>query len=194
MAGKIEALVTHQDALESFDYYPETGELFWKVGVGNSAKGKLCGTIKVMTGDKPYRCMTWRGASCRYHRVVWFYYYGAWPKYEIDHIDGDSLNNRINNLRDVDASTNQRNRVLNKNNRSGISGISWSKAMRKWQVSIKVGSVRKHLGYFNTLQEATNVRLQWQNLLGYHENHGKVRTYHNHSLQHNNFVNPVLDK
>ena len=44
------------------------------------------------------------------HRAVWALVHGTWPKYQIDHIDRDPSNNRIENLRDVPGGVNQQNR------------------------------------------------------------------------------------
>ena len=47
-----------------------------------------------------------------YHQAVWLVCHGRWPKGEIDHIDGDRMNNRIENLRDVSRWQNMRNKLL----------------------------------------------------------------------------------
>ncbi len=84
------------------------------------------------------------------HRLIMEHYLGRKlePWEEIDHIDGNGLNNQIDNLR---IGTHQQNTFNQKSNR-GISkykGVSWSNILEKWQTSIGVGETRKHLGYFD---------------------------------------------
>lgn len=76
---------------------------------------------------------------------------------EVDHIDGDRLNNRRSNLRPATHSENGRNRPGQSNNRSGAKGVSWHKARGKWQVHIKTDGQKRYLGLFNTVAEAAEV-------------------------------------
>ena len=76
---------------------------------------------------------------------------------QIDHIDGDGLNNQKNNLRIASIAENQRNRiVLAKNNTSGYKGVSWIKRAKKWGARIRIDRKLKHLGYFNHKKEAAS--------------------------------------
>ena len=172
--AKIQSIATHKQALESFYY--DGFDLYWKnCKSKNVVSGEICGTIKKRTGNKYYRVMTWLGVDCTVHRVIWFYVNGVWPLGEIDHIDGNSLNNAIQNLRDVTPSENQRNRRLGYNNRSGYIGVSYHSAEGYWQASIKIGDKRKHLGYFKCVEQAAAVRKAWEQVLGYDPNHGKEK-------------------
>jgi hypothetical protein len=64
-------------------------------------------------------------AAC--HRVVWFLHHGVLSaKERVDHIDGDTANNAITNLRLVTAKGNSRNRKKDIRNKSGITGVSFS--------------------------------------------------------------------
>ena len=76
------------------------------------------------------------------------------PKIQIDHVDGDGLNNQKLNLRICTSQQNQRNRQKNKVSSSKFKGIWWDKRVKKWQVSIQIGKKRKHLGYFHNEIEA----------------------------------------
>lgn len=78
-------------------------------------------------------------------------------KPEVDHIDGDKLNNDLSNLRWATRSENQRNRGKQSNNTSEFKGVSFHKRSGKWQAYIKVDGKRKHLGLFHTKEEAAAV-------------------------------------
>ena len=69
------------------------------------------------------------------------------PKLQVDHIDGDRLNNNIVNLRIVSNQQNQWNHTKAK-------GYSWDKVKQKWRSHINVSSKKIHLGYYTTEEEA----------------------------------------
>ena len=74
-----------------------------------------------------------------------------------DHKDGNTLNNQRYNLRVATSSQNQMNRIFPRSSSSQYKGVSWSKAREKWKVSIVKLGKRKHLGYFNSEQDAALV-------------------------------------
>lgn len=76
-----------------------------------------------------------------------------------DHIDGNGLNNQRKNLRIATRTENQRNRTLQKNNTSGICGVSWDKHYQKWNATIKVNRRTIPLGRFKNKKEAQKVRI-----------------------------------
>ena len=73
---------------------------------------------------------------------------GGPRKLYVDHIDGDPLNNRRSNLRVATNSQNQANRKRLTTNTSGYRGVTWHRCAEKWQASIKVNGMSKHLGLF----------------------------------------------
>jgi hypothetical protein len=75
----------------------------------------------------------------------------------IDHIDADKSNNKIENLRVCTHSQNGFNAQKRKNNTSGTKGVSWSKIANKWHAYIHINRVKKGLGHFDSLEEATKV-------------------------------------
>jgi hypothetical protein len=112
------------------------------------------------------------------HRIIWAMHYGEWPKKEIDHIDGNPFNNRIENLREVDHLTNGRNQRTPINNTSGACGIWQDKRyskLGKWGARIKVDYKTKHIGMFDTFEEAVAARKEAEIKHGFHENHGTER-------------------
>ena len=78
----------------------------------------------------------------------------------VDHIGGDDTtnDNRKTNLRITTNSQNLMNRGLQKNNTSGVAGVSWYKAGKKWEAYIKVNQKTIHLGHYAEKEDAINAR------------------------------------
>lgn len=72
----------------------------------------------------------------------------------VDHINGDTLDNRKSNLRICTHKENLRNQRTPKNNNSGFKGVMWYKRISKWRAYIRVDKVQFHLGYFETKEDA----------------------------------------
>lgn len=73
---------------------------------------------------------------------------------EVDHINGDKLDNRKSNLRLCGRSSNMANMKLKINNQSGYKGVSWSSRGNKWQVHIMVDNKSIYLGMYSDKEEA----------------------------------------
>ena len=139
-----------------FEYDKETGNLIWKIkpsSRGHSVKvGYIAGTLK----SHGYLCVGINYNSYRAHRLIFLMHKGYLPK-TIDHINGDKLDNRIENLRAATVGQNQHNRKTNANNTSGYKGVSWNKAQKKWVARITLERKNIHLGYFANVEEAAEV-------------------------------------
>ena len=72
----------------------------------------------------------------------------------VDHISGDGLDNRRENMRLASRIENNRNRRLNANSTSGFKGAYWHKASGKWTAQISIRGKRIHLGLFATPEQA----------------------------------------
>ena len=140
--------LTQKYLLELFDY--RDGELYWKVRKAAKIKiGDRAGNVTV----RGYRDVKIDGKSCKSHRLIFLYHYGYLPEF-LDHIDGNPLNNKIDNLREATSQENSMNRKKDKSyggkpTLSKYKGVSWRKESQKWKVSIMIGEKRKHLGYFD---------------------------------------------
>lgn len=84
------------------------------------------------------------------HRIIMS---AEWP-YQVDHINGDTLDNRRCNLRLATFGQNQRNRVKYANNSSGYKGVSWDKTHEVWKANVRVNGRRISIGTFRDKQEA----------------------------------------
>lgn len=92
-------------------------------------------------------------------RIIFFITYGNIPDgMAIDHINGNSLDNRIENLRLATSQQNNRNRRISSNNRSGIRGVCWDPSSNKWRAHIEVNGKHHNLGRFDSLVEARCIR------------------------------------
>lgn len=78
--------------------------------------------------------------------------------YELDHISLDTLDNRKCNVRFCTHQQNQMNQPIQKNNTSGVSGVSYYPARKKYRARIKISQHEIHLGYYKTFQEAVQAR------------------------------------
>ena len=96
--------------------------------------------------------------SFKVHRVVWEQFNGKMEKgFQIDHINGNILDNRIENLRKATYAENQWNAKKRVDNKSGVKGVSWHKVTKKWRAQIKQNKVLYDLGVHDTIQKAKEV-------------------------------------
>lgn len=130
------------------DYDPETGVFTWIKSRQGTKAGARAGYIE----GSGYRQIMILGVAYRAARLAWLYVTGEWPKDQIDHIDHDRLNDRIENLREATGSTNCINRRKRAGCWSKYSGVT--KHGNRWQASVKRDGLRTHLGTFDTDVEA----------------------------------------
>lgn len=137
------------DALE---YHADSGSFTWRTHSKRSNIGKLAGNIH----NRGYWRIRIHGKTYLAHRLVWFFEHGEFPDSFLDHINGNRLDNRIENLRQANYELNAQNkRVAYKNNKCGFLGVRWSVTSKAWMASIKHKGVRTHLGVFKTPEEAS---------------------------------------
>jgi hypothetical protein len=164
--------LTQEMVKKMFDYRAD-GELIRRhsiMGNGNYA-GAVVGTKP--TGARNFRYSTTKihGEHWCVHKLIYLYHHGVVPD-QLDHINRDSTDNRIENLRPANSSENTRNRRLFSNNTSGCKGVTWNKRIKKWQSYVSMNSKTKHLGYFEDLELADLVSTEARDLY-----HGKYATH-----------------
>ena len=108
------------------------------------------------------------------HRIVFALANGRWPAHTVDHINGDRLDNRPANLRDVPHLQNMRNQPLSKASTTGVTGVSFDSARGKYAAHITVAGRAVHLGRFATLDEAAAARTAANARHAFHPNHGRI--------------------
>ena len=134
------------------DYDPDTGIFTWKVNRCRLAKaGSVAGCLLInpKRPDVKYYQININGKIYRLHRLAYYYVTGIDPaENEVDHKNGNSLDNRFNNLRLATDSQNSRNQKKSKDNTSGFKGVSWDKQHKKWRARIGVNNKTINLGYY----------------------------------------------
>lgn len=145
------SILTQARLQELLHYDPETGVFTRLVSTNPRLKvGDIAGCI----ATRGYRSIMVEGKRYKSHRLAWFYVYGVWPTALIDHKNGVTGDNRIDNLREATGSQNKANQPAYITNTSGFKGVSWNKASKKWLTQIKHQGKLKHLGTFATPEEA----------------------------------------
>ena len=151
-------MLTQKVVQEYFDY--KDGILYWKVKAANRVKvGSPAGTFDASTR---YHRVHILKKFHKTHRVIFLYHHGYLPDF-IDHIDGNKLNNRIENLRAATKSQNCMNQKLSIRNTSGTKGVYWLKREKKWLVSLRVNSILHSFGYFKDKELAELVAIEATN-------------------------------
>jgi hypothetical protein len=151
---------------EIFHY--EDGNLIWKKKI---AKNITLNKVAGRTIHHGYKMIGLYGRAYMSHRLIFMFHYGYFPK-EVDHIDGNKSNNKIDNLRPATHSQNLKNQKLRTNNVSGCKNVGWSKREQKWRVRLTVNYKEKHIGYFLDRELADLVAIEATNLY-----HGKFSSY-----------------
>lgn len=108
--------------------------------------------------------LNYRGRCLNFaaHRAIWLLHHGEWPKHQIDHINRDPADNRIENLRDVTPLENVRNRTPFLFAGAGIWADTRSDRRPVWRAAIQHAMRRYFLGSFATRQDALDARLHAQ--------------------------------
>jgi hypothetical protein len=144
--------LTPERLREVLHYDPDTGEWTWRKTTRNGHRKP--GDRAGWRNPAGYLVMWIDRHQRKGHRLAFLYMTGRWPRFGVDHRDGNPSNDRWQNLRDASQSQNCLNRKRNCNNTSGFKGVRWSKDRRKWVAYIRLHGRRYHLGYFDTPEAA----------------------------------------
>lgn len=149
-------------------YDPTSGYLWWKVRGSRRQLNRPAGS----PNGSGYTKIGFHGKGYKAHRIAWLLTTGRWPEGQIDHLDGNRSNNRIENLREVSGSDNSRNARMRFDNTSGVSGVGWHKPSKKWFARVYVNRNQKWLGYFDDKDKAERVVKEFRAAHGFTERHG----------------------
>lgn len=143
-------MTTQEKLKELFDYHG-TGALIEKTKryrrckIGYINNGNISSNKYMVIGidNKKYLI----------HRMIFLWHHGYLPKL-IDHIDRNTRNNKIENLRHATMSLNMANRKINNNNTSGFKGVHFEKKINKYVSHIAYNNKSIYLGSYNNREEA----------------------------------------
>lgn len=166
--------ITTKEVKRLLDYNQENGEFIWKRGGGARAKGSVAGHVKKNEAGKSYLVITVRGVPCSAHRLA-FIWMGEEPPEQVDHDDGNGLNNAWINLNKSNQFDNSKNHRLHYNNLSGVPDVRFEIASELWRVRIGVDGKRISLGRYKNFFDACCARKSAELKYGYHRNHGSIR-------------------
>jgi hypothetical protein len=152
----------------------EDGVLYWKFRNDLPRQwntrfvGKRAGW-KTSTG---YYSVTINNIKYKVHRLIFMMFNGFFPK-EVDHINNNRIDNRIENLRASDKTTNKHNSLKPITNTSGIKGVSWHKKNKNWRCSLWTNNKSKEVSGFKTKELAQEFIELWREMAhGKFANHG----------------------
>ena len=146
-------LVPAIELADMFDYNKETGLLTWKDSekVKVQFRNKRAGTAK----KGGYIFVSIRGKLFAAHRIILALVGGRWPPEFVDHVDGNTSNNSLSNLREATPLVNSQNvRRPNKANTTGYMGVTLNKQAGKYQAAIGHMGKVIYLGLYSTAAEA----------------------------------------
>ena len=156
--------LTYDRLRELLEYDPKTGKFYNRVTRSpNAVRGTETGGIN----SRGYICFWVDGKHYKAHRLAWLYVHGYLPEHSLDHVDRDSSNNRISNLREVSQVCNSRNCGNPKDNTSGVKGVCWDKRNDKWRAQIRANQRNFHLGYYDDFSNAVCARLAAEQCIGW---------------------------
>ena len=153
--------ITPKFIAEYFEY--KEGLLYWKKKFSKMSPVKVGGIAGSLYKSGHY------AVSINYkkyyiHRLVWILYNGFIPRgVEVDHINRNPEDNRLNNLR---LATRRENAMNTDRNTSGYPGVIFNKFKNKWCAQIQLGTKSLNLGLFDTIEEAVEARRNAERELG----------------------------
>ena len=154
--------MTQAIAKELFDY--RDGNLVWKVRTSSRIHvGQIAGS----KGDWRYTRVMVKKKMHYVHRLVWLWHKGTMPTHTIDHLNGDTNDNRIENLRDVKQQQNNLNLRPRNSNSSGYVGVIRVKGHNKWTAGVQYEGKAIHLGTFTDLDTAYSLSHSARHQLGF---------------------------
>lgn len=146
-----------------FTYDKDEGILRWRNASGRHGRYPAGSRAGSPNADG-YLQVRVNGQSYRTARLIWLYVTGEWPKHQVDHEDRNPANDKWENLREATQSQNKANSGKYKAEKAscslkGVQAVQKRKSIRYRAIATKDG-VRRHLGYFDTPEQAHAAHLK----------------------------------
>ncbi len=158
-------MLTQNRLKEVLKYDNESGLFTW-ISVKHGAKvgdfaghAEYSGYIRIGVDGKMYRA----------HQLAFLYEEGYFPENEIDHINRVRNDNRWANLREASRQCQLRNSAERSDNTTGVKGLRWNKANKRWDARITVGGKQYHIGCFEDKLDAAYHRYAAEQCLGFQD-------------------------
>lgn len=162
--------LTRDLLLANFEYCPETGKLYrLSKSLRNPVPRREVG--KTYGPTCKYLQNRFQGKLYLTHTLIFIILHGYRPE-QVDHINGDVLDNRACNLRACTHAENQRNKGLTTANKSGYKGVWFNTRKQRWIAEIWVNKQKHYLGSSTNIDEAAEMYRKAAGL--YHGEFGRV--------------------
>lgn len=148
-------MISHEYLLSRIKYNPETGEFVWLKKIEDTHFDKIwntkyAGKVAGNINQNGYQRISLLKKEYQSSHLAIFYTTKLWPPDEVDHINLNSGDNRIINLRIANRSENAINRRIQSNNTTGFKGVWKRKNKNKWVAEISKKGKRVNLGDFES--------------------------------------------
>lgn len=147
------SVLTQERLKELLHYDADTGVFTWLKNRSNVKAGSLAGALR----KNGYIQICLDRKFWLAHRLAWLYMTGQMPDDQVDHIDGNGINNSWLNLRPSTTKQNAENLKQLKNNSSGFRGVVYYKRTNRWMAQLQHNGKNMCLGYFLTAEQAADV-------------------------------------
>jgi hypothetical protein len=155
---------TQQELLSLLSYDPLTGIVTWKVSPANRVSAgdvagsrRLNGRLRICVLKRYYYAAS----------IIWCMVHGYWSEFEIDHIDRNPGNDKLNNLREATRTCQVQNSAVSVRNTSGVKGVSKDTAGKMWRVMIQNKGRQYTIHRGDCFSEAVAHRLAVEQCLGW---------------------------
>lgn len=143
-------MITQEKLKDILEYNSLTGEWIWL------HSKKIAGTVQ----KNGYRYIQIEKKLYQSSRLAYLYMKGKFPDNIVDHIDGNTTNDRWINLRPATMSENQYNKIIPSHNKSGTKGVFWDKRSQRWIARIRKENKTVYSESFRNKEDAIEARKQ----------------------------------